>query len=275
MVLVKLLMLGFFGGFVAGAFGLGGGVVFNPILTWVEYVNRLLGALTGVFIFITVILAFRAFGWGWISGLSVVGFLLTGFQGWLGAKVVSTALLPWVITAHNLMAQIIVYVLIAAYLLSARERQLAAPSKQERNLALLAWAFGIFQFYLGLGVRQWTDTLEQAGAAKDAIIADFLRAGHTPLFLIHRSFSWILAGLLLWQAWRYIKARQEAYDEGIALQQAAIGCVLGNIGVGVMLQYTYLSPAAQPLHLLLGSVLLGTLFALAMLGFIKRPTFAA
>ena len=32
MILVKLVMLGFFGGFVAGAFGLGGGVVFNPIL---------------------------------------------------------------------------------------------------------------------------------------------------------------------------------------------------------------------------------------------------
>jgi uncharacterized membrane protein YfcA len=30
--LKKLLCLGFFGGFIAGAFGLGGGVVFSPIL---------------------------------------------------------------------------------------------------------------------------------------------------------------------------------------------------------------------------------------------------
>ena len=30
--LKKLLFLGFFGGFIAGAFGLGGGVVFSPIL---------------------------------------------------------------------------------------------------------------------------------------------------------------------------------------------------------------------------------------------------
>ena len=28
----KIICLGFFGGFVAGAFGLGGGVVFNPVL---------------------------------------------------------------------------------------------------------------------------------------------------------------------------------------------------------------------------------------------------
>lgn len=31
-VLLYLMMLGFFGGFLAGAFGLGGGVIFNPIL---------------------------------------------------------------------------------------------------------------------------------------------------------------------------------------------------------------------------------------------------
>ena len=31
-VLIKLLLLSFFGRFVAGAFGLGGGVIFNPIL---------------------------------------------------------------------------------------------------------------------------------------------------------------------------------------------------------------------------------------------------
>jgi uncharacterized membrane protein YfcA len=30
--ITKLLFLGFFGGFLAGAFGLGGGVIFNPIL---------------------------------------------------------------------------------------------------------------------------------------------------------------------------------------------------------------------------------------------------
>lgn len=30
--ITKLLILGFFGGFLAGAFGLGGGVIFNPIL---------------------------------------------------------------------------------------------------------------------------------------------------------------------------------------------------------------------------------------------------
>jgi cytochrome c oxidase assembly protein subunit 15 len=241
-------------------------VVFNPVLTWIEYLNRLLGALIGLFILATVVLAFRAYGFSLISILSFTGFILTGVQGWLGAKVVSTALMPWVITAHNALAQIIVYLLIAAYILSQRSTQLARPTRPERNLAWLAWAFALGQFYLGLGVRQWTDTLQQAGAAKDAIMADFLRAGHTPLFLVHRSFSWLLAGLVLWQAWRYFRARRDSFDEGTALQQAAIGCVIGNILVGVTLQYIPLTAAAQPLHLFLGSLLLGILFALSLLG---------
>jgi heme a synthase len=236
-------------------------VIFDPVLTWVEYLNRLFGALTGLFIFVTLVLAPR----GWPFGVTFAAFLLTGLQGWIGAKVVSTALMPAMITVHNALAQVIVYLLLAGYILSRRERQVAEFKPQERNLALLSWVFVILQFYLGLGVRQWVDTLTQAGAAKDAILADLIRGGHTGLFLFHRSFSWIVAALLLWQGWRYFRKRKDAFDEGHALHQAAIGCVVLNVLVGVSLQMFELSAFAQPLHLLLGSVLLGVLFALSLL----------
>ena len=36
-----------------------GQVEFNPTKTWIEYLNRLLGALTGVFVVITTYLAFK------------------------------------------------------------------------------------------------------------------------------------------------------------------------------------------------------------------------
>jgi len=246
-------------------------VVFNAFLTWTEYINRLLGALTGLFILLTVVLAFWSFGLGWVSSLSLVGLLLTVLQGWIGAKVVSTALMPLLITVHNALAQIIVYVLIAAYLISRKHRQLAVYAPQERNLALLSWLFVILQFYLGLGVRQMVDTLEQAGATKDAIIADLIRGDHTALFLIHRSFSWFVGGLLLWQAWRYWRKRKDSFDEGTALHQAAVGCVVANVLVGISLQTFELSAYMQPLHLFLGSLLLGILFALTMVGFLN-PT---
>lgn len=243
-------------------------VVFDPVLTWIEYLNRLLGALTGVFILATVVLAWRAHG-GAVFGLSLAGLLLTLVQGWLGAKVVSTALMPTMITLHNLLAQLIVYVLLAVYFLSRKARQEAVLSSQERNLALLALLFTVGQFYLGLGVRQWVDTLGQAGAAKDAIMAELLRGDRTALLLLHRSFSWVLAALVGWQAWRYLKPRTGQFDEGIALQQAALGCVGGNIVIGIALQSFDLPAYAQPLHLLLGSLMLGVFFSLWMLGLLQ------
>ena len=36
-----------------------GQVEFNPTKTWIEYLNRLLGALTGVFVVITTFLAYK------------------------------------------------------------------------------------------------------------------------------------------------------------------------------------------------------------------------
>ena len=42
--ITKLLLLGFFGGFLAGAFGLGGGVIFNPILLTMGLPPQVAGA---------------------------------------------------------------------------------------------------------------------------------------------------------------------------------------------------------------------------------------
>lgn len=56
---------------------------FNPVKTWIEYANRLLGALIGLFVFGTLVAALpywrrdRPVFW-----LALASFLLTGVQGW-------------------------------------------------------------------------------------------------------------------------------------------------------------------------------------------------
>ena len=86
---------------------------FNPVKTWIEYLNRLLGALIGVFVFATVILALpywrrdRPVFW-----LALASFLLTGVQGYLGSLVVSTNLLPVMVTVHMGLALVIVALLL-------------------------------------------------------------------------------------------------------------------------------------------------------------------
>src|SRR5688572_22394652 len=82
---------------------------FNVYHTWIEYINRLLGALLGVFI---------AFHFGWSVALFrkttrsvvVISFLMllaVGFQGWLGKKVVDANLAVVKVTIHMLMALVL------------------------------------------------------------------------------------------------------------------------------------------------------------------------
>src|SRR5690606_12670136 len=78
---------------------------FNAIKTWTEYVNRLAGAVLGLFLVLCLVLS-TAF-WRFrkrIFFLSLLNLILVCFQGWLGSIVVSTNLTPWVITVHMLLA---------------------------------------------------------------------------------------------------------------------------------------------------------------------------
>ena len=88
---------------------------FNVVKTWTEYLNRVLGVSIGIMIFITAILS-----WSTrrvdpsIMKASVAAFLMVGFQGWLGSKVVASNLQPGMITVHMLVALAIVATLLFA-----------------------------------------------------------------------------------------------------------------------------------------------------------------
>ena len=89
--------------------------LFNPTLMWTEYLNRLLGVTVGFLILATVVS-------GWrhhrreprIFWTTVVALLLTGFQGWLGGRVVANELAPWIVTIHMIVALVIVQLLLYA-----------------------------------------------------------------------------------------------------------------------------------------------------------------
>jgi hypothetical protein len=66
---------------------------FNPAKTWTEYINRLTGAILGVFLLLTAIYSFTYRKTAKrVIVLSILNVLLTGYQGWLGSIVVSTNL---------------------------------------------------------------------------------------------------------------------------------------------------------------------------------------
>ena len=87
---------------------------FDSTKMWIEYMNRVLGVLIGIFIIATFVASFplrksqpRLF-YG-----SLIALLMVIFQGWLGSIVVESELMPGMITLHMLLAMILLSLLIS------------------------------------------------------------------------------------------------------------------------------------------------------------------
>src|ERR1700744_322593 len=89
---------------------------FNAAKTWTEYINRLIGEITGIFLVVVAVYAFSYWKSNkWIAVLSVFNVILVGFQAWLGSIGVSTNLVPWIVTVHMLLALAILALSIYTY----------------------------------------------------------------------------------------------------------------------------------------------------------------
>jgi len=247
---------------------------FNATKTWIEYINRLLGALIGVFIFVTAVVA-----WPYhrndppVFWLAVASWLLTGIQGWLGSLVVSTNLLPIMVTIHMGLA-----LLIVALLLYAAHRARWGRSETEQledvleavtigneneelanttGLRWLLWGallLTFLQIILGTQVREQVDMVASAaGYTGRAAWIDRLGS----IFGTHRTVSAIvvLANVFVgYQLWQLGAAR---------LRQlvAATWIIIGlEMIAGITLAYFALPAFVQPIHLALATLLFGTQF---------------
>ena len=96
--------------------------IFNPLHTWTEFVNRVLGALISVpvllMVGIALALGLRGQGWKPLSWSLVVTAQL-GFVGWLGREVVMGNLTPNSITIHMLAACGLIAVMFVALVWAA------------------------------------------------------------------------------------------------------------------------------------------------------------
>lgn len=237
--------------------------IFNPVKTWIEYVNRLLGVLTGFFIFLTLLASLRY----WrtdrlITILSFIGFVLVGFQGWLGSKVVSSILAPWMITLHMLVAIVIVAVLLYVTARSYAD-SVGIDGFQTKlfsnRLLWLSTAVLLVQILLGTQVREEVDHVaHQLGDAGRSDWADNLGIR----FIIHRSFSWVVAGTQLVWYWYFRKE----ITGGLIATFGYWAVVLTGVQVatGIILAHFGMPAYAQPIHLTIAIVALGIQFVLIL-----------
>ena len=238
---------------------------FNVVKTWTEYLNRVVGVVIGLLIFVTAILSWPLRRYSSSLALaSVAACLLVGFQGWLGARVVSSNLQPGMITLHMLMALAILGTLLFA--LSQSRRQIMALQPVLGVDARFPTWLGIVllltiaQVVLGTQVREMTDIFGQLQGEEQR--PRWIEAMPW-FFYVHRSFSAVVLFANLWLAWLLIRSLGWMHTL-TRLTFAMIAVIVVSVLTGATLGHLGMPRLVQPLHLLAATSLFGLQFLIWM-----------
>lgn len=234
---------------------------FNPVHTWTEFINRLCSLPVGLFSVLTMIMAyqFRRTRPVMFYGAFAAVFLV-GLNAWMGMRIVHSGLQPGTITTH--MALAILLMCVQVYLVwgGGEKRWLLDVSDGKKSL--LKWVgFGlfaliIFEGVMGSQVREMTDTLQKSHGDEPRSEWTY-ELEHTWVYIIHRSFSWVILGVAVW--WFVLGKShrvggvkwQERLVLGIVLSQMVLGIILSNVGI---------LRVVQVLHIGLSSLLVCGMF---------------
>ena len=220
---------------------------FNALHTWIEYFNRLLGVLLGLFGMIQVLLLFfrrkvvpTAYRLAWAFLITVI---LTGL---FGAIVVKLNLAHVSISVHLLFAIILLQIQLAVLLSLDSKLFSITVDKKTRNILLFFLVVLFCQSVLGTMLRMYIDDVSKIlhYEQRDTWLAEKPFA-----FLTHRSFSWLVLITALYMGWQ---GRNIAAIKNKLFVLA--GIIVLSMITGITLVYANMPAMAQPVHLLLASL---------------------
>lgn len=237
---------------------------FNPVHTWIEFVNRLTSLPLG---FATLGLALTSFftrskHWWWVVGLSWFSLLDVIANAIMGAIVVRSGLQPGIITLHMALAFLLIAVLVTIIWLTRPEsKPLSIEPALRKRLTIAALVFFACLFcegIMGSQLREQTDELAHAAAAAtDGVVgtdrSEWVESlEKTMIYKVHRSFSWTLlitAGLMLFWTTR---------AKGTALREPRFifAMVIAMMLMGIILAHVAIFQVVQVLHVGMTAVLL-------------------
>lgn len=242
-------------------------VIFNPAHTWIEYINRLLGALSGIPMLLLFVFSLWHIRQDFATFLlSAMALFALGFVAWLGKLVVDGNLVPHSITYH-MFGAIAVILLLVTIIFRQKDSAGSVVSVPHslRYTAIAVVVLSLIQVYLGTSVREQVDALP-ASLHRDSWI-DALDWQ----FLVHRSFSLLIVGLNLWWLLSLTRA-------GVSKLLPLLLVILLAVEVlaGVLLNYAGFPAAAQPVHLVAAMLIVAVQFYLLLKLFwpAKRRLFA-
>jgi cytochrome c oxidase assembly protein subunit 15 len=238
---------------------------FNPVKTWIEYVNRLIGAIIGILVLFTVIKSLPLWSLNKsIPILSVFNLFLVLFQAWIGSIVVSTNLLPWMITLHMMLALVIVCILLYVHFQSYKliydtQVNTEKPS-QLFGILVIGFLLMLVQIVFGTQVREEMDIV--AFEFGNLLRGEWVE--HLGLvFLVHRSYSILLLLVHLvffFKVYKYTLRHVSVFK----WSQGLIFVILLEILTGVGMAYFGVPAFLQPIHLLLGTLIVGIQFVILL-----------
>ncbi len=238
---------------------------FDAFKTWTEYINRLIGVLIGLFIFATFIASFsyrktdRS-----IIFLSFASVILVGFQGWIGAKVVASDLSVSLITIHMVIAIALVFLLI--YTIIRGFKSVWKPTqinnkRRVNQILILALLLSFVQVVLGTQVREAIDVIAKTmGESQRGLWVENLGLN----FLIHRSFSWLVLSSHIYLVYLLYTQIRDRKNYIFKYTIFLFVLIVSEIASGVGMAYFGIPAILQPIHLLIGTIVLGIQFFLLL-----------
>jgi heme a synthase len=244
-----------------------GEVKFNLLKTWTEYVNRLVGVLIGLLIFLTLAASWKEY---WhtkrsVVNYSLVAFILVGIEGLLGSKVVSTELNPVLITVHMVLAILVVICLIYALYLAyySEEKQRNSENDSLMFLVLLLMFLSFGQLILGTQIRELIDVLSSKLVKREEWI-EIIKGG---MFYFHIIMALLI---LLGHIWFNKLASKNALANVRGFLNALLTLVILEFVSGGVLGLMDIPAFIQPVHLTFATLIIGVQFTLYL--FFNKPS---
>ncbi len=240
--------------------------LFDFQLAWIEYTNRLVGVLVGFLILGTLYYAIKTHRHNpRVLYPIIAAFVLVLIEGWLGGQVVESELTPWIVTAHLVLALIIVSLLLYATVSAFFPDTPPVLPPQRRvlgTLALIVLGFTLIQAGLGAGLRGELEVIAEDNPQLKR--GDWIdEAGW--IDPVHRSFTWtILIGVVAINF--YVQRRIDEDNRWLARAAWASGILVATqIIAGIGMAYGAIPPPLQVIHVIAASLLIGVLMAIYLL----------
>ena len=224
--------------------------LFNPYHTWIEYINRLIGALSGLAVLIMTLFSFSYLKEKKIIPIfSIITLFLMGFQAWLGKMVVDSNLMPIKITIHLSLAILLVILMVILIQFSQKKEYNYIISKEFKIILILGFIVTLSQIFMGTQVREYVD---QIFKSSNNSLSNIWQKTPPIIFYIHRSFSILVLLIHFYIGYKFFKSGMMPFAFKIIMLM--IGC---EILTGILMYYFDFPFFSQPLHLLFASILIG------------------